>query len=192
MILFTISRSRSRISRCEESAGCGVRITSVSTPPGTQTPSRLQITSAAGSALARTDTVIVCHAAPHSPPSVASPSTTSGNSFIHIPIFQNPHIDRLSQTISIQYVDCRLFESISDAALVNYQQSSTSPVQPGLFILDGSWNRIVYAEDGYNCVKSWGDSDPNPRLNLQIPVALVSDCGNFASEDWKVNMYVAE
>lgn len=90
----------------------------------------------------------------------AAQSTESDKSFIHQPIFQDPYISRLTRSVTQEYLECDLLNGLNDAVLVNYQQSPGSTPQPGLFLLDGRWQRIVYAEDGHNWVKSWGDGDP--------------------------------
>jgi hypothetical protein len=127
-------------------------------------------------------------------PNLFATAVTSGTnkSFVHEPVFRDPYIGRLTRKVAKENLDCELVNGLSDAVLVNYQQYSNSTPQPGLFLLDESWQRIVYGEDGYYWAKSWGNSDPNPQKNLQIPVGLVADGGNFSAHDWKVNMYVAE
>ncbi len=118
-------------------------------------------------------------------------TTNPDKALVHRNLAEDPYVPRLTLAATRANYDRDLFGNVRGSMQVFYQHSVGTPLKQTSITLDHWWNRIVHTQN-FETVAAWGNSDPNPRLNLRIPLAIVANTGYWIVQNDRVSVFIAE
>jgi hypothetical protein len=122
----------------------------------------------------------------------AAPVLQGGDkAFPHRPLVSSPYIPRLTSTVTNSEFGKRLIGLTGDVARTFHQTAPGASFKGVTFLLDPSWERILYTQD-LAVIKDWGPDEPNPARRLRIGTAVISNTGQWSAGDERIQVFVAE